>query len=279
MLHGPFRGSVRKSYITIVNFRHRSYQSELLDRPDIPFEDIQQNMQELNFINTWLGGHAITIAGVEALINTQQPASAGDALTKVLTICEIGCGGGDNLAAIQKWCNKKNIQVAFIGIDINEHCIEVASKRALGNTQLIRGDYKDAQLETQPDIIFSSLFCHHFSDREMVKQLQWMKSNARLGFFINDLHRHKVAYYSIKVLTSIFSKSYLVKHDAPLSVARGFTKDEWLQFFNLAGISNFSITWKWAFRWLVVYSNTDTVNIKPDSSSPKAFSGETDRSI
>jgi 2-polyprenyl-3-methyl-5-hydroxy-6-metoxy-1,4-benzoquinol methylase len=218
----------------------------LLDRPDIPFEDIKRNMQELNFINTWLGGHSITITGVEALLNAQTP----------VTICEIGCGGGDNLVAIQKWCDKRNIPVAFIGIDINPHCIDIASKRLLSNTRLIASDYKDVLLEKQPDIIFSSLFCHHFSDREMVKQLQWMKTNARIGFFINDLHRHKLAYYSIKVLTALFSNSYLVKHDAPLSVARGFTKDEWLQFFNIAGISNFSIEWKWAFRWLVVFKNT-----------------------
>jgi 2-polyprenyl-3-methyl-5-hydroxy-6-metoxy-1,4-benzoquinol methylase len=223
----------------------------LLDRPDIPFEDIKRNMQELNFINTWLGGHAITVTGVEALVNPQ----------KTVTICEIGCGGGDNLAAIQKWCDKRNIAVAFIGIDINPHCIDVASKRLLSNTQLIASDYKDVLLDSQPDIIFSSLFCHHFSDREMVKQLQWMKTNARLGFFINDLHRHKVAYYSIKVLTAIFSNSYLVKHDAPLSVARGFTKDEWLQFFNIAGIGNFSIEWKWAFRWLIVFKNEPSTQI------------------
>jgi 2-polyprenyl-3-methyl-5-hydroxy-6-metoxy-1,4-benzoquinol methylase len=238
-----------------VNFRHRSYQPELLDRPDIPFEDIQRNMQELNFINTWLGGHAITLTGVEALVNTQNPASTAETLVKAITICEIGCGGGDNLLAIKSWCDKKNIPVAFIGIDINPHCTEVATKRLLGNTQLITSDYKDVQLQTQPDIVFSSLFCHHFSDREMVKQLQWMKTNARLGFFINDLHRHKVAYYSIKMLTALFSNSYLVKHDAPLSVARGFTKGEWSQFFNIAGINDYSIEWKWAFRWLIVSKN------------------------
>jgi 2-polyprenyl-3-methyl-5-hydroxy-6-metoxy-1,4-benzoquinol methylase len=242
-----------------VNFRHRSYQPELLDRPDIPFEDIKRNMQELNFINTWLGGHTITLTGVEALVKTNTP----------VTICEIGCGGGDNLVAIQKWCDKRNISVAFIGIDINPHCIDVASKKLQGNTRLITSDYKDVQLETQPDIIFSSLFCHHFSDREMVKQLQWMKANARLGFFINDLHRHKLAYYSIKVLTALFSNSYLVKHDAPLSVARGFTKDEWLQFFNIAGISNFSIEWKWAFRWLVVFKNTEADPAKHASQNGK----------
>jgi 2-polyprenyl-3-methyl-5-hydroxy-6-metoxy-1,4-benzoquinol methylase len=228
-----------------VNFRHRSYQSELLDRPDIPFEDIRRNMQELNFINTWLGGHDITLAGLQTLVHQPKP----------LTICEIGCGGGDNLAAIERWCRKNKILASFIGVDINPFCIEVAAKRLPNGTKLIASDYKDALFDQPPDIIFSSLFCHHFTDREMVKQLQWMQANARLGFFINDLHRHTAAYYSIKVLTKLFSKSYLVKNDAPLSVARGFTKKEWIQLFNLAGISNFSIQWKWAFRWLVVVKN------------------------
>ena len=228
-----------------MNFRHRSYQSELLDRPDIPFEDIRRNMQELNFINTWLGGHDITLAGLQPLVHRSKP----------LTICEIGCGGGDNLAAIERWCRKNSILASFIGIDINPFCIEVAAKRLPNGTKLIASDYKEALFDQPPDIIFSSLFCHHFTDREMVKQLQWMQANARLGFFINDLHRHSAAYYSIKVLTQLFSKSYLVKNDAPLSVARGFTKKEWIQLFNLAGISNFSIQWKWAFRWLVVVKN------------------------
>ena len=228
-----------------MNFRHRSYKFELLDSPDIPFEDIERNMQELNFINTWLGGHAITLAGVQQLAPAKQP----------LTICEIGCGGGDNLAAVQQWCQKKNIKTYLIGVDINPFCIELAATRLPADTQLITADYKEAVFNQQPDIIFSSLFCHHFTDREMVKQLQWMQTHARLGFFINDLHRHSAAYYSIKVLTKLFSKSYLVKHDAPLSVARGFTRKEWMQLFNLAGISNFSIQWKWAFRWLVMVKN------------------------
>ena len=45
----------------------RSYQKELLDRDDIPFRDIQRNMLELDIINTWLGGHAISISGLRRL--------------------------------------------------------------------------------------------------------------------------------------------------------------------------------------------------------------------
>ena len=70
-----------------MNLTQRSYQTELLDKDDIPFEDIKKNMQELNFINTWLGGHSITIKGLQKLIQNR----------KEIAVCEIGCGGGDNL--------------------------------------------------------------------------------------------------------------------------------------------------------------------------------------
>lgn len=229
-----------------MNFSKRSNQPELLDSDNIPFADIRKNMQELDFINTWLGGHAITLAGVKAL-------SIG---RKQLNVCEIGCGGGDNLAAIDRWAARNKIEVSYIGIDINPACIAVAKERlAAMDAELITSDYRTVQFERQPDIIFSSLFCHHFTNEELVKQLQWMQQQSRLGFFINDLHRHPAAYYSIKWLTAIFSRSYLVKNDAPLSVLRGFARREWLELCKAAGIADVSLNWKWAFRWLVFVKN------------------------
>jgi hypothetical protein len=82
-----------------------------------------------------------------------------------------------------------------------------------------------------------------------------MQQNSQIGFFINDLQRHWLAYYSIKWLTKIFSKSRLVKNDAPLSVARGFHKSEWNTLFDLAQIKSVTINWKWAFRYLIVYNH------------------------
>ena len=67
----------------------------------------------------------------------------------------------------------------------------------------------------------------------------------------NDLHRHVVAYNFIKYATKFFSRSYLVKNDAPLSVLRGFRKKEWQGIFERAGISDYAIQWKWAFRYLI----------------------------
>jgi SAM-dependent methyltransferase len=227
----------------------RSYQKELLDGDDIPFEDIKQNMHELDVINTWLGGHQITIKGLGHLMNRVSHPQA-------LYICEIGCGGGDNLRVIQEYCKKKSIPVKLMGVDINPHCIAYAqSRKENDGIEFICSDYSKAMFTQKPDIIFSSLFCHHFTEDELQQQFVWMKNNSTLGFFVNDLHRHLLAYHSIKLLTTLFSKSYLVKNDAPLSVARGFKKDELTKLLHQSSIIHYQLKWKWAFRWLLIFKH------------------------
>jgi 2-polyprenyl-3-methyl-5-hydroxy-6-metoxy-1,4-benzoquinol methylase len=236
----------------MINFKYRSYQLELLDREDIPFNDIKLNMQELNKINAKLGGHKISINGIKKLINH----SFKQCIDKTIQICEIGCGGGDNLRVIKKWCKKNKINATFIGIDINENCIHFAQSLAENkDISFVCSDYKTVEFQLFPDIIFSSLFCHHLTNKEFTEMINWSNANAKVGFFINDLHRHSIAYFSIKMLTTIFSKSYLVKNDAPLSVLRGFTKNELITLLNSSTNKNYTIQWKWAFRWLVCSYN------------------------
>jgi len=241
------------------DFSQRSYEKELLDRDDIPFADIERNMRELDIINTWLGGHAISIRGLRDLIGINAPggsdqldAARSDAARRI-RICEIGCGGGDNLRVLSRWCRKRGFEVEVTGIDINEHCIKVASERwQEGNATWIHSDYRKVTFsDKKPDVLFSSLFCHHFTDEQLVDMLQWMQEQTGGGWFINDLQRHPLAWWSIGLLTKWFSQSYLVKNDAPLSVLRGFSRREWEKLLQAAGIPNYSLQWKWAFRWLV----------------------------
>ena len=229
-----------------INLRYRSYKKELLDEDDIPFEDIRLNMRELNTINTWLGGHNITLAGVKKLLKHR----------KQLNVCEIGCGDGNNLYQLYKWSKKNNIQFNCTGIDIKPECIESAKKDyTIENAAWLAEDYKTVDFKLKPDIIFSSLFCHHFKEEELISQLQWMHQHSSLGFFINDLQRNWFAYHSIKIITKLFSSSYLVKNDAPLSVARGFHKNEWIELLNKAGLKNYTVEWKWAFRYLITFTH------------------------
>src|SRR5690349_14762667 len=107
-------------------------------------------MLELDFINTHLGGHRITLNGLKALTDKSK-----------IVVAEIGCGGGDNLRIIKNWAANNNIEVELIGIDINEACIAFAKERLSGNQiSFICSDYKLVNFDVCPDVIFSSLFCH-----------------------------------------------------------------------------------------------------------------------
>lgn len=229
-----------------MNFSVRSYTPELLDNDAIPAEDLYQNLRELDFINRWLGGHKVVLDGIRFFLKKNP-------LLRSLSIMEIGSGGGDNLRETGILLNRKGIAYDLQGVDMKEDCVRFARQKTTIPVTYQICDYKLADTASEkPQYIFNSLFCHHFTDDQLVKMLQWLFENAEKGFFIADLHRHPLAYYAIKWLTGLFSKSYLVRNDAPLSVLRGFRRKEWQHLMAQAGIRHYTIQWKWAFRWLII---------------------------
>jgi ubiquinone/menaquinone biosynthesis C-methylase UbiE len=86
------------------------------------------------------------------------------------------------------------------------------------------------------DVAMSSLFFHHLSNEHCVRVLAQMWRIARRRVIINDLHRHAVAYFSIRGLTRLFSRSPMVRHDAPVSVRRSFRPAELLAIAEQAGV-------------------------------------------
>ena len=233
-------------------FLQRSYQKEEMDDFDSRGEIISKTLGELDFINHWLGGYAVTRGGFNKLIDGTQPGE--------LTIADIGCGGGDTLIRIKKWADHRGIRVKLIGIDANANIITEAAghMKDIENKELIHGNIFNTDLSGQKiDIVNCTLLVHHFTDDELVKFFRIMAGIARLGIIINDLHRHWLAYHSIRILTRLFSGSSMVIHDAPLSVLRAFKRKELEAILNSAGLNNYQLRWKWAFRWQVVIKTSN----------------------
>jgi len=228
-------------------FEKRSRQKEYLDESEIPNAALLQNLEELDVINRYLGGYAITL---NALKCTLKP-------NKRYVLVDIGCGGGDSLQQIDKWARKNNHLISLYGVDIKPICIGYAkAKNQNSNIEFICDDYRNCNKHIHTiDIIHASLFCHHLTEEEIIELIQFANKNSII-LVINDLERNPIAYYAIKFLTTILSKSYLVKNDAPLSVLRGFKKKEWEELIRKAGVQNYTVKHKWAFRHAVtIYPN------------------------
>jgi SAM-dependent methyltransferase len=227
----------------------RSYTKELMDEFDAGGKDMYRTLNELETINRLLGGHNVTASALKLCMGSL------DNKAKEITIADIGCGGGDGLRFISKWAKNKNLKVRLLGIDANVNIIEYAKAKSIGYPEidyLVADIFSDKFLEVKPDIMVFALFCHHFNEEALAEIFKRAYQQVRIGFVINDLQRHPLAYHSIKILTSLFSKSPMIKNDAPLSVARGFSKSELIKILALAGITNYIVRWQWAFRWKVL---------------------------
>lgn len=210
-------------------------------------EELVQTLKELKTINRWLGGNHVTTSGIAKFFNSCPKDE--------YLIADIGCGGGDMIRVMNDWAVNQPPRVNFIGIDANPNIINEAKSRLsdLKNVTLsVQNVFSEEFLGKKVDITTCTLFTHHFTDSELVDLLNALKVKSEIGLVVNDLHRHPFAYYSIKYLTAVFSKSPMVQNDASVSVLRAFSKNDWERILSKAGINDFELTWHWAFRWQVL---------------------------
>jgi 2-polyprenyl-3-methyl-5-hydroxy-6-metoxy-1,4-benzoquinol methylase len=224
-------------------FSQRSTGIEIMDDLNCSGEVVHQTLRELEFINRTLGGNAVTVTGVKQLLKGNKGES--------IHILDLGCGGGDMLKLLK---SRIKIKATGKGVDANPHIVDYARQHnqdpsiSFAAMDILSDEFRRESC----DVAIATLFFHHFSDSQLVKIFSHLKKQARIGIVINDLHRHPLAYHSIKLLTGLFSKSSMVKYDAPLSVLRGFSRKELVSILDQAGIENCTLTWKWAFRWEIV---------------------------
>jgi hypothetical protein len=76
-----------------------------------------------------------------------------------------------------------------------------------------------------------------------------MRRVATQGVVINDLERHPIAYHAIRILSRLFVRSPIVRHDAPLSVRRGFRAEDLEGWRRTEQLADLGYRRRWPFRW------------------------------
>lgn len=235
----------------MIDLSKRSYEKELMDDFSSEGEVINQTLRELENVNLYLGGNNISINSIQRITSKDK--------SQLYSIADLGCGGGYTLMHIAKWAKKHDTKVDLTGIDANTNIINFAQNNTVdfNNIDYLSEDIFSTSFQTKKfDIIHCSLFTHHFTDEELIELLKTWKKQAKKAIIINDLHRHTISYYFTKWIIGTLSNSEMVKYDSVVSIKRSFKRKELLSILNSAGIINFKLSWKWAFRWkLIIYTD------------------------
>lgn len=221
----------------------RSRETELMDREPADFASFSACLRDLERVNRASFGYRPTLSWLDGVVGERRR----------LSILDVGSGHGDLLRRIWRWAQARGVAVELTGVDINPlaaRSAREATPRDMGIT------YETADLfeigsERSFDVILSALFAHHLSDAELLRFLRWMEDTARVGWHINDLHRHWVADRGLRAIFGALPVHRFVRHDGPVSVRRAFARDDLVRLVAAAALpeGRAKIRWHFPFRW------------------------------
>jgi len=234
-----------------INTQYRTQETEIMDDFSLQGEELRDALDQIARINQLLGGNKITLHGIKKLLKQSHKA-------KTITIADIGCGNGDMLRMLAKFGQKNKLNFKLIGIDANEFTINYAKKlsTAYSNIEyqcvdIFSEDFKNIQC----DIILCTLTLHHFTNEQILNIITIFRNNAATGIIVNDLHRSKIAYRLFEMICFIFNLNSMSREDGLVSILRGFKKNELEEFSKKLNLKNYTISWKWAFRYQWIITN------------------------
>lgn len=231
---------------TKINTKYRTEETEIMDDFSLHGEELRDALDKIASINQLLGGNQLTLQGVKKLIPTQDE----------ITIVDVGCGNGDMLRTLADFGLKNNYKFNLIGIDANDFTINYAAKlsETYSNiTYKCEDIFSESFMQLQYDIVLCTLTLHHFKNDQINYLLQLFYKRARIGIVINDLHRSIIAYRAFQLICFLFRLNRMSREDGLISILRGFKKQELIDFSKKNQFKNYTIHWKWAFRyqWII----------------------------
>lgn len=167
-------------------------------------------------------------------------------------LLDVGFGDGDMLRRIARWAARRRIKADLVGVDLNPRSLPAATAHTPADLPIryVTGDYAD-QAGQGWDVIVSSLVAHHMTRDQLIAFLRFMEAEARLGWLVNDLHRHGFAHAAFPLLARAMGWHHIVRLDGTLSIARSYRPAEWPPLLAEAGITDARVFRAFPFRLCV----------------------------
>jgi len=204
-------------------FEHRATTQELIDQPDCEPALAADSYRFMEMVNSYFGG-------IQTVRRFLTAATAKRSSASPLRILDIGSGSCDIPLAVSRWAKTHDIPLHITCLEVSDHAHDIA------RAQLARADDPAVQLLLQDafthqpdepyDCAVASMCFHHFNNEQILTLVQRLRGFVRGSLLINDLRRSFLASCAAGLLLAVTGAPAGVRHDALLSIRRGFKVDE-----------------------------------------------------
>lgn len=210
----------------MADLAQRTIAEEQMDAPGLAPDIYAAVLADLEKANYWTLSARPTVAFLK---------HATRGLSR-FSLLDIGYGGGGMLRTIARWAAKNGLDAKLTGIDLNPNSKPAAEAQTPDEMGIDfrTGDYADFG---PADFVISNLVAHHMTHGQLIAFLRYMEANARVGWLINDLHRHPLSYFGYPPLARLMGWHPIVHADGRLSIARSYRPAEWIPLLEEAGIA------------------------------------------
>jgi ubiquinone/menaquinone biosynthesis C-methylase UbiE len=207
---------------------------ELMDGP-LPAADLTASLDDLDRLNRWFGGYALTLRVVRA-------AAATVPHTRPMVVVDVGGGRGDFARHCVRWARRARRPARVIVVDRDTAGVRHARASACPEIVTIVADATALPLrEGAADVVTCSLTLHHLDEGEAVAALADMATVARGDVIVNDLRRGYLSLVLVWLATRLLRMHRVSRHDGPLSVRRSYSTSEIRALAEKAGFQHIAV--------------------------------------
>jgi len=208
----------------------RRRQPEMMDDAQADPKSLRASLAYIRRINRLLGYSRLIIRQLNRFSARWNPG-------QTIRILDVGTGSADIPLAILRWAKRRQLDVRVVGLDLHATIVEEAREAGIHEPrlQIVRGDALRLPFaDNSFDYAITSMFLHHLDETDVVQTLREMSRVAARGIIASDLLRLNRSYAFIWLATLLSHP--MVKHDARVSIAQAFSRDEAMDLRRRAGL-------------------------------------------